>query len=113
MTENGIPGIIDGTMTLHPEPDGSVSFRVLIGANGGQATENDMLELIVGASYTGRLSIVLTGRGASAGERPDPALPFPCQIGFCRNPVSTAALRSARKPRPFGSPLPDRAARVF
>lgn len=91
MTENGIPGIIDGTMTLHPEPDGSVSFRVLIGANGGQAAENDMLELIVGASYTGRLSIVLAGHGATAAEGPDPALSFPCQIGFCRNPVSTAA----------------------
>ena len=28
MTTDGIPGIIDGTMTLHPEPDGSVSFRI-------------------------------------------------------------------------------------
>lgn len=82
MTDNGIPGIIDGTMTLHPEPDGSVSFRVLIGANGGQAAENDMLELIVGASYTGRLSLLLAGHGATAGEGPDAALPFPCQIGF-------------------------------
>jgi hypothetical protein len=82
MAKNGIPGIIDGTMTLHPEPDGSVSFRVLIGANGGHAADNDMLELIVGASYTGRLSIVLAGHGAAAGEGPDPALPSPCQIGF-------------------------------
>jgi hypothetical protein len=91
MIRNRIPGVIDGTMTLHPEPDGSVSFRVLIGANGGQAADNYMLELIVGASYTGRLSIVLAGHGAAAGEGPDSALPFPCQIGFCRNPVSTAA----------------------
>jgi hypothetical protein len=85
MTRNSIPGIIDGTMTVHPEPDGSVSFRVLIGANGKHATDNDTLELIVGASYTGRLSLVLTG------QVPEPALSLPCQVGFCSNPVSTAA----------------------
>jgi hypothetical protein len=91
MTRNSIPGIIDGTMTVQPEPDGSVSFRVLISANGKHATDNDVLELIVGASYTGRLSLVLAGHGAAAGHGPELALPFPCQIGFCRNPVSTAA----------------------
>jgi hypothetical protein len=91
MSSDGIPGIIDGTMTLHPEPDGSVSFRVLIGPNDGHGADNDRLELIVGASYAGRLSIVLAGQGATAGEEHDPALPFPCQIGFCRIQVSPAA----------------------
>lgn len=85
MTRNSIPGIIDGTMTVHSEPDGSVSFRVLISASGKHATDNGVLELIVGASYTGRLSLVLAGQGA------EQALPFPCQIGVCRNTVSTAA----------------------
>lgn len=97
MSRDAIPGIIDGTMTLHPEPDGSVSFRVLIGPNDGHGVANDMLELIVGASYAGQLSIVLAGQGATAsqgaaaGEEHDPALPFPCRIGFCRNQVSPAA----------------------
>jgi hypothetical protein len=91
MTSKRIPGIIDGTMTLHPEPDGSVSLRVLIGTSGGPEADNDMLELIVGASYAGRLSIVLAGHGAAPDDGPDPALPFPCQIGFSKNPVSTAA----------------------
>lgn len=91
ISQDGIPGIIDGTMTLHPESDGSVSFRVMIGVNNGRNADNDMFELIVGASYTGRLSIVLANHGAVAGEGPDPTLHFPCQIGFCRKPVTTAA----------------------
>jgi hypothetical protein len=88
---DAIPGIIDGTMTLHPEPDGSVSFRVMIGINRGEAADNATLELIVGASHTGQLSLVLANCGAVAGDGYDTTLPFPCQIGFCRNPVTTAA----------------------
>ena len=61
MTSDGIPRITGGTMTLHPEPDGSVSFRVLIAVRGGQARDSEMLKLIIAASYTGRLSIVPAG----------------------------------------------------
>lgn len=71
-------------MTLHPEPDGSVSFRVLIAVNGGHAKDSDMLELIVGASYTGRLSIVLAGHGAAVAEGPTRHCLFRVRSGFVR-----------------------------
>jgi hypothetical protein len=68
MTLPGVPGIIDGSMTVTTEPDGRLSLRVLIGAHG------DILELIINPEH---LSSTL---GVDA-----PAAVVPCHIGFFRN----------------------------
>lgn len=86
-----IPGIIDGTMTVHPEPGGNVSFRVVIGIDDGQTAKRDLLELIIGPSYIGNLSRALTGQDISIAGGSDPVPSFPCHIGFCRNAISSAA----------------------
>lgn len=86
----GIAGIIEGSMTMHYEPAGSVSFRVLIGTGGGRAADGDLLELIIGVEHLGELSRVLASPGAAAAADPGSPRSFPCHIGFCRNAVTNA-----------------------
>jgi hypothetical protein len=80
-----VPGIIEGTMTINPEPDGRLSLRVLIGAASGRTRESDLLELIISPEDLGR---ALAGQPAKSIE---PALEFPCHIGFCRSDVDDMA----------------------
>jgi hypothetical protein len=82
MPNHGIAGLIEGSMTILPEPGGGVSFRVLIGVGGKQAAERDLLELIISAGHIADLSRALAGHGAGS---------LPCHIGFSRNAVSAAA----------------------
>jgi hypothetical protein len=90
MTPPGIPGLIEGSMTMYREPGGGMSFRIVIGGDGSQ-TDHDLLELIVSAEDVRSLSRALSGHcpGLSDGSGPLPS--FPCRIGFCRNAISTAA----------------------
>lgn len=88
-----IPGIIEGSMTAHPELGGGVSFRVLIGVDDGQTAECDLLELIISAEHVGQLSRVLADYRAGIIGESDSVPSFPCHIGFCRNAVSSAARR--------------------
>jgi len=78
-------------MTINSEPDGSVSFRVIIDVGGEQCDQRDLLELIIGSEHIGDLSRVLAGRGPATSGGTDQVPPFPCHIGFCRNAVNTAA----------------------
>jgi hypothetical protein len=79
-------------MTMHPGPDGRVSFRVIIGVGGERTAKHDLLELIIGAEHIGDLSRVLADPGTGITGDSDPMPPFPCHIGFCRNAISTANL---------------------
>jgi hypothetical protein len=78
-------------MTMHPEPGGGVSFRVIIGIGGGRTAKRDILEVIISAEHIAELSRLLADRGGGITGDSDPGLSFPCHIGFCRNAVSSAA----------------------
>lgn len=87
----GIPGIIEGSMTVHAEPDGSVSFRVVIGSRDEYAGKRDVLELIIGAEHVRSIGRALADGDATIIGYSEPVRTFPCHIGFCRNAVGTAA----------------------
>jgi hypothetical protein len=87
----GVPGLIEGSMTIQPEPGGTVSFRVMVGAGGGQSGQHDLIELIIGAEDIGHLSQALAGHYSGQDAESTGMPPFPCHIGFCRNAVNDAA----------------------
>jgi hypothetical protein len=77
-----VAGIIDGAMTITLEPDGRVSFRVLISANGGQPDGCDRIELIIDPEHV-RQALAGTEIHQMAGEQVTGELStFPCHIGF-------------------------------
>jgi hypothetical protein len=91
MTLPAIPGIIEALMTITPQPDGKVSFRVLIGADNGRPSGCDLIELIIRPEH---VSHALAGAKISslAGrETTDKPPTFPCHIGLYRDAVHTAA----------------------
>ncbi len=72
-------------MTIIPEPDGRMSFRVLIRANGERADCCDRIELIVNPEHV-RQALAGTKIRGLAGVQTTGELPtFPCHIGFSRN----------------------------
>jgi hypothetical protein len=75
-------------MTINSEPDGSMSFRVIIGAGSRQAGERDLLELIISPECIGDLNRILAAHGAEGNGDIDQVPPFPCHIGFCRNAIN-------------------------
>lgn len=87
----GIAGLIEGSMMILPEPGGGLSFRVLIGVDGEQTAECDLLELVIGAEHIADLGQALVGYGAGRAGDLDPAPLLPCHIGYCKNAVSAAA----------------------
>jgi hypothetical protein len=84
-----IPGIIDGSMTIGPEPhDGGLSLRIIIGTPGPNSANYDLLELIIRPEHIANLGRVLADyktRHTVTAQR------FPCHIGFCSNAVKTVA----------------------
>jgi hypothetical protein len=93
---DGVPGIIDGYMTINLEPGGDLSFRIIIGGD-GRRRRGDLLELIIGSDQIGVLSRALAGDStASNGAEQAPLLP--CHIGFSAIPLHVAGLLSARHP---------------
>lgn len=79
-----VPGIIEGAMTITPEPDGRISFRVLLGTDGERTDRCDRIELIINADYVTQALAGTKIRIASA-EATDGLATFPCHIGFSRN----------------------------
>lgn len=86
-----VPGIIDGTMTIHPEPGGSVSLRVIVGTDDGTGARHDLLELIIGADDIPGVSRVLSRDGTASDDGQNWRHPFPCHIGFLRHSAHSAA----------------------
>jgi hypothetical protein len=82
-TLSNIPGIIDGSVTVHPEPSGCVSFRVIVGDR--TISQHDVIELIVSAALIRNLGAALSHRTARMDDQLDSMLAFPCRIGICRN----------------------------
>jgi hypothetical protein len=80
-----IPGIVEASMTINPEADGRISFRVVIGADSGQSSGYDLIELIVSPEDINR---ALAGAKISAlagTQIADEPATFPCHIGLYRD----------------------------
>ena len=88
-----VPGIIEASMTIVPEPDGRISFRVLIGADSGQPCDCDLIELIIGPEYIGHALAGAKIRALAGTETTaEDELPtFPCHVGLYRSTVHGAA----------------------
>lgn len=85
-----VPGIIEGAMTITPEPDGRMSFRVLVSADGERTDCCDRIELIVEPEHV-RQALAGTKIRGLAGEQTTDELPtFPCHIGFSHNSVNSS-----------------------
>jgi hypothetical protein len=86
-----VPGIVEAAMAIAAEPDGRVSFRVVVGADGGQSAGYDLVELIISPEHVER---ALAGMkiGAPTGiENSDELSTFPCHIGLYRGAGHAAA----------------------
>jgi len=86
-----VPGIIEAAVAITSEPDGRVSFRVVVGASGGQPSGCDLVELIINPEHVRRALAGMKIRPtADTGDAHEPPT-FPCHIGFARSAVHPAA----------------------
>lgn len=85
MTLPEIPGIIETTMTITPQPDGRVSFRMLIGADSGRSSECDLFELIFSPEHVSHALANAKINSLAGTETADRSATFPCHIGLYRN----------------------------
>jgi hypothetical protein len=85
-----VAGIIDGTMTIAPEPDGRVSFRVLIGTDRAQAGGCGRIELIIDPEHVRQALAGPESRGPAGSQAADEPPAFPCHIGFSHDNVNPA-----------------------
>jgi hypothetical protein len=86
-----IPGLIEGRMTVHCAPGGSVSFRVVIDVSNGSAAERDQFELVISADQLPDLGRALADHARPGADATGPVQAFPCHIGFRRQATETAA----------------------
>ena len=84
-----VPGIIEGAMTITPEPDGRMSLRVLISAGGEQTGCCDRIELIIDPEHV-RQALAGTKIRGLTGVQTTELPTFPCHIGFSHNSVNSA-----------------------
>ena len=84
----GIPGIIEGAMTIAPEPDGRISFRVLISTNGECADCCDRIELIINPEYVRQALAAPRIQRLDGAPLADELPTFPCHIGFTSRPAA-------------------------
>lgn len=90
---DGIPGVIDGSLTIRAEP-GCLAFHVLCQLDGRRGTCSGLVELIIDAKHIGELSRALTPEPAA-----DPVSELPCRIGFSLGGASIQlAPRGTRTP---------------
>jgi len=85
-----IPGIIEGAMMITPAPDGRMSFRVLIGADGERVHCCDRIELIVNPEHLQQALAARKGRRLAGARAADELPMFRCHIGFSHNNVNSA-----------------------
>jgi hypothetical protein len=89
-----VPGIIDGSMTVHTEAGGGVSIRVVIMTGADPAGQCGLIELVIGADNARGFARAVAASGPAAGSvtstgvtstgvtSTGPEQPFPCHIGF-------------------------------
>jgi hypothetical protein len=86
-----VPGIIEAAVAITSEPDGRVSFRVIVGANSGRPSGCDLVELIIDPELVGSALAAMKSRATADAGNTDEQPTFPCHIGFYRSAVHTAA----------------------
>jgi hypothetical protein len=72
-----VPGIIEACTMITRNPDGTVSFSVLIGPGPGGG-ERDLIELIIRPEHV-QHALVTSGC-----DKDEEAPTFPCHVGFSR-----------------------------
>jgi hypothetical protein len=80
-----VPGIIEARMMITPNPDGRVSFSVLIGAGDADGGRDDLIELIMSPEHIHRaLADAKVHALATAGSETEEkeVQTFPCHVGF-------------------------------
>lgn len=92
-----VPGIIEGAMTITPAPDGRMSFRVIISADGERTDWGDRIELIINSEHVRQALAVTEIRQAAAARATEELPTFPCHIGFSHNSVNPAPLAVAQR----------------
>lgn len=78
--------MVDGSMTINREPDGSVSFRVIIAD--GPTNQLDLLELIIGPEHFADINGVPVGYSPDDNGEASDGRSFPCLVGFRSNALS-------------------------
>jgi hypothetical protein len=92
-----VPGIMEGAMTITLEPDGRMSFRVIISADGERTDCGDRIELIVNPEHVRQALAGERNPSAAAARITDELPTFPCHIGFSHNSVNSAPLAVAQR----------------
>jgi hypothetical protein len=82
MTLPEVPGIIEASMTITPQPDGRLSFRVLIGASSGQSSGCDLIEVIFRPEHVSHALAAAKVNSLAGTETADGSPGFPCHIGL-------------------------------
>jgi protocatechuate 3,4-dioxygenase beta subunit len=83
-----VPGIIEAWTTITPNPDGSVSFSVLIGLapgrEAGREAGRDLIELIIRPEHIHyALASAKIRALVTSGSEKDTEVPtFPCHVGL-------------------------------
>jgi hypothetical protein len=85
-----VPGIIEGAVTISPQPDGRMSFRVLVSADGERTDCCDRIELIVNPEHVRQALAGTKIRRLAGAQAADEVPTFPCHIGFSHNSVNSA-----------------------
>lgn len=71
-----IPGVVDGTVTVSVDPDGSITFHVVVGAADGASPDHDhQVEVVIWEKDAGRLGRLLGGSDR------EPLASLPCLVG--------------------------------
>lgn len=86
-----VPGIIEASMIITSQPDGKVSFRVLIGTDSGRPSECDLVELIIRPEHVSHALAAAKINSLAGAKTTDKPPTFPCHIGLYRNAVHTSA----------------------
>ncbi len=86
-----VPGIIEAAMTVTAEPDGRLSFRVLVGTDSDRSSGCDVVELIISPEHVCRALGGMKIREMAEADQADERSAFPCHIGFYRDAGRSAA----------------------
>ncbi len=104
-----VPGIIEARMMVTPNPDGRVSFSVLIGPGSEGDAGRDLIELIIRPEHVqcalaaAKIRALATS-GSEHGEKDEEAPTFPCHVGFSpHDPATSAPRRRGGAPSLAGS----------
>lgn len=82
-----VPGIIESRVMIAPNPDGRVSFSVLIGTGDANGGPDDLIELIISPEHihralAGAKTRALASADSEKEEKEKEVQAFPCHVGF-------------------------------